>query len=188
MATPEGGITTRKGNNNSKAEFAISEGTNTSALGMASHSEGDTTVSNGWASHAEGFCTETSNNFEHAQGYYNKTNTGSSDANKTLHSIGFGTGTLRKNAQEVMCNGDFYVFGVGGYKGYFDPGMPSLPVQNVINGKQNKKDSSLTTTNKTVVGGINELKATIESLTETVSALKNKIQALESKSLNETTK
>lgn len=188
LATPEGGITTRKGNNNSKAEFAISEGTNTSALGKASHSEGDTTVSKGWASHAEGFCTETSNNFEHAQGYYNKSNTGSLDANKTLHSIGFGTGTLRKNAQEVMCNGDFYIFGVGGYEGYFRPGASSLSIQTVINRKQDKSDASLTTTNKTVVGGINELKATIESLTKTVSALKNKIQALESESLNETTK
>ena len=158
LATTEGGITTRKGNNNSKAEFAISEGTNTSALGKASHSEGDTTTSNGWASHAEGFCTETSNNFEHAQGYYNKSNTGSFDANKTLHSIGFGTGSLRKNAQEVMCNGDFYIFGVGGYVGHFEPGMPSLPIQNVIN----------------------NLQTTIRSLTETVSALESRIQALES--------
>lgn len=121
----EGNLTEATGEN------SHTEGFKAKAQGEVSHSEGDTTVSNGWASHAEGFCTETSNNFEHAQGYYNKTNTGSLDANKTLHSIGFGTGFLRKNAQEVMCSGDHFILGIGNYNGYNYQDAETL--QEVIN-------------------------------------------------------
>lgn len=69
------------------------------------------------AIHLEGRGNQVQNYAEHAQGSYNKSNSGSSDSSKTLHSIGIGTKDLRKNAQEVMMNGDFYVVGVGGYDG-----------------------------------------------------------------------
>ena len=74
-------------------------------------------------SHTEGVNTETKNRGEHAEGRYNKSNDG------TISSIGIGTGyTDRKNAFEVMENGDIYVLGLGGYDGTNagDDGVQSL--------------------------------------------------------------
>ena len=63
-------------------------------------------------SHAEGVSTQTKNEGEHAEGTYNKSNT------NTISSIGIGTSHEdRKNAFEVMKNGDAYLLGVGGYDG-----------------------------------------------------------------------
>lgn len=88
------------------------EGWNSKATGDTSHAEGHGSVAGGARSHAEGKYTQTSNDSEHAQGMYNKSNTG------TIHSIGIGTSdTNRKNAFEIMENGDAYLFGIGGYNG-----------------------------------------------------------------------
>ena len=63
-------------------------------------------------SHTEGICTNTTNEAEHAEGKYNISNTG------TISSIGIGTSTSdRKNAFEVMQNGDIYINGIGQYDG-----------------------------------------------------------------------
>ena len=103
-----------------------SEGILTVASGEMSHAEGYSTLANGKYSHAEGSGTLTTNYYEHAQGQYNKSN------EQTLHSIGIGSSsTIRRNAQEVMSNGDFYVYGIGKYDGT-NP-TESQTLQTVIN-------------------------------------------------------
>ena len=88
-----------------------SEGILTVAGGDYSHAEGYSTLANGKYSHAEGSGTLTTNYYEHAQGQYNKSN------EQTLHSIGIGSSsTIRRNAQEVMLDGEFYVYGIGNYE------------------------------------------------------------------------
>ena len=71
--------------------------------------------------HTEGEGTITRNLAEHAEGSYNVSNQASTtygNAGNTQHSIGIGTETSgRKNAFEVMQNGDVYVLGLGGYDG-----------------------------------------------------------------------
>lgn len=97
---------------------AHAEGGYTVALGLYSHTEGSYTTASGTNTHAEGDHTKTTNNAEHSQGKYNKSNTGATENLKTIHSIGIGANEEgRKNAQEVMTNGDHYIIGIGGYDG-----------------------------------------------------------------------
>lgn len=84
----------------------------------------------GISSFAEGRDTITNNLAEHAEGQYNKSNT------NTLHSVGIGTSdTDRKNAHEIMTNGNHYVYGVGGYDGTNPAAAKTL--QEMLNGKVN---------------------------------------------------
>lgn len=93
-------------------ESSHAEGHTTTASGVSSHAEGYSTTAIGESSHAEGKNTKTSNLAEHAEGKYNKSNSG------TISSIGIGSSNSdRKNAFEVMDNGDIYVYGLGGYDG-----------------------------------------------------------------------
>lgn len=104
----------------------------TSANGPGSHAEGCYTIASGQGSHTEGVCTITDNDYEHAQGKYNKSNTGETEDTKTIHSIGIGSDAdNRKNAFEVMQNGDHYIIGIGGYDGT-NPDTAST-LQDVIN-------------------------------------------------------
>lgn len=119
----EGSGTKCKGGFNSH-----SEGENTEARGVNSHSEGSNTLAGenymrsschaeGYHtsamtsySHAEGYYTKTTNESEHASGKYNVSNTGSTDADKTLFSVGNGTAdNARHNAFEIRQNGDIYL-------------------------------------------------------------------------------
>jgi hypothetical protein len=97
------------------------EGQNTHAVGLNAHAEGLRGWANGQHSHAEGVDTVTSNTAEHAEGKFNKSNKADGSfgsSGNTLHSIGIGTSASdRKNAVEVMQNGDAYLLGVGGYDG-----------------------------------------------------------------------
>lgn len=90
-----------------EGDYAISEGVQTEASGEAAHAEGE--------------FTQATNRAEHTEGCYNKSNKASDtfgDAGNTISSIGIGTNTSnRKNAVEVMQNGDMYVIGVGDYDG-----------------------------------------------------------------------
>lgn len=101
-----------------KAEGLAShaEGVNTIAKGAYSHAEGDGTKAEGDDSHAEGSSTITNNEGEHAEGKYNVSHmdlTSANTKNRTRHSVGIGTGdSARKNAHEIMENGDHY-FGDG---------------------------------------------------------------------------
>lgn len=102
------------------------------AKGLGSHAEGynddqdneTANVANGNGSHVEGHCTMAENDGEHAEGHFNLSNkrTTGTDAQKkagsTLHSVGIGTANdNRKNAFEIMQNGDAYLYGLGGYNG-----------------------------------------------------------------------
>lgn len=83
----------------------------------ASHVEGALNIAKAEQCHVEGALNVASNNYEHAQGFYNLSNTGDTDDKKTLHSVGIGAKGARKNAHEIMRNGDQYIIGVGGYDG-----------------------------------------------------------------------
>ena len=101
--------------------FSHSEGDSTQSTGNSSHAEGKSTVAAGIAAHAEGQSTQTNNRGEHAGGYFNKSskanNTFGNKGNTTFsHGIGTPEGT-RKNAFEIMENGDIYIYGKGGYDG-----------------------------------------------------------------------
>lgn len=105
-------------NNKALGQGSHVEGVGNVAQDLSCHAEGNNTKSIGAASHTEGFFVIANNLAEHAQGGYNKSNSGETPADKTLHSIGIGTGEdARKNAVEVMKNGDVYINGVGSYDG-----------------------------------------------------------------------
>ena len=147
----EGGETTVE----QKADSGHAEGYRTTVSETAAHAEGGYTKANGSYSHAEGYHTETAagtgpshaegnytkttNGVEHAEGNYNKSNRGDAPSAQTLHSIGIGTSENdRKNAFEVMQNGDAYLYGAGGYDGTNpgDEGVKTVQAQlNEIGGK-----------------------------------------------------
>lgn len=112
--------------------YAHAEGRNTEA-GNHSHSEGYYTKAQclSYGAHAEGANTETHNDCEHAEGRFNKSNIVANsswgDAGNTIHSIGIGTANNnRKNAVEVMQNGDIYIIGLGNYDGKTIQGKTKL--------------------------------------------------------------
>jgi len=86
-----------------------------------SHSEGRSTIASGSYSHAEGHGTTAKNLTEHAEGHYNISNNAFGaygNSGNTQHSVGIGTSEdAKRNAFEIMQNGDAYLYGVGGYDG-----------------------------------------------------------------------
>ena len=97
------------------------EGSNTKAYGATSHAEGYKTETHGENSHGEGEGTKTTNTNEHAEGQYNVSNKDSDDFGaglNTIHSVGIGSSSsYRKNAHEIMQNGDHYIYNIGDYDG-----------------------------------------------------------------------
>ena len=100
------------------------EGRACQAVGDYSHAEGWDTLARGPHSHTEGLGTYTTNLSEHAEGQYNvshsedRTDFNNLNGCSTVSSIGIGEDDEdRKNAIEVMQNGDIYVYGVGNYDG-----------------------------------------------------------------------
>ena len=86
-------------------------------LGQYNKASGDYTFVQGernevmkdWSA-AFGRYSKTNNYYEFATGAYNNSVTGSTDADKTLFSVGNGTGTsARHNAFEIRKNGDIYI-------------------------------------------------------------------------------
>ena len=150
-------------------DYSHTEGSGTRASGTCSHAEGEVTTASGYGSHAEGVNTITNNSGEHAEGYYNVSNSGKTDDLRTRHSVGIGSRSsniIRVNAHEIMANGDHYIYGLGGYDGTNAIKETSKTLQEVINGKQDtldlsdyqtSTDETLQTTDKTIVGAINEL-------------------------------
>ena len=102
------------------------------ASGRYSHAEGGSTEATGSYSHAEGECTIANNSGEHAEGSYNLSNTGETDDLRTRHSVGIGSIGDRKNAHEIMANGDHYIYGLGGYDGTNAAAETSQTLQQVI--------------------------------------------------------
>ena len=155
----EGEKTTSEGNYShaegylSKASGLAShaEGGNTTAAAGYSHAEGYSTTANGAHSHAEGLHTTTQNSSEHADGHYNKSNKVSDDygnAGNTQHSVGIGTGsgtTPRKNALEIMQNGDTYLYGLGTYVGT-NPVSGTNDIKTIIDSKEQLSNKITTIT------------------------------------------
>ena len=85
------------------------------------HAEGGNTMAGGDYSHTEGNSTVANNPYEHAEGHFNISHSEGTtypNAKNTIHSVGIGSNiTNRKNAEEIMQNGDKYVIGVGGFDG-----------------------------------------------------------------------
>lgn len=138
-------------------EFSHAEGYGTQALGDFSHAEGETTIAYGDSSHTEGLGTITNNVGEHAEGKYNHSNSDIEDTNNiglnTIHSIGIGTSDNdRKNAFEVMENGDIYVYNVGDYDGTNATENNTKTLQDVLGELNNGSGSS---SGITYVGGNN---------------------------------
>lgn len=103
-AHSEGNVTSGIG------EFSHSEGWGTKANDDYTHAEGRETSAMTAGAHTEGYGTKALNYYEHAQGWYNVSNTGSTDADKTLFSVGNGTANnARHNAFEIRKNGDIYI-------------------------------------------------------------------------------
>lgn len=131
-----------------KGEYSVAEGLMTHAgttdgvedwtTAKAAHAEGGGTTARGDYSHAEGNNTVTNNPYEHAEGIFNVSNNENTvypSAGNTIHSIGIGSNiNSRKNAVEVMQNGDMYVKGVGGYDGTNPSDASSI--QDIIANKQ----------------------------------------------------
>lgn len=141
---------------------AHAEGGYTVALDQYSHTEGSYTIASGANTHAEGYYTKTNNNAEHSQGKYNKSNTGATDDLKTIHSIGIGADEEgRKNAQEVMTNGDHYIIGIGGYDGTNPETAQTL--QEVVNSGSITVDTAMSDTSENAVQN-KVIKAYIDSL------------------------
>lgn len=130
-------------------DYSHAEGLNSVASGPTSHVEGEDNESNADCSHVEGYqniaegdagCSHvegkgntTTNKYEHAEGCWNKSHRASSsygNGGNTIHSVGIGTNKTsgRKNAFEIMQNGDAYVIGIGGYDGTnaAQPGIKTL--------------------------------------------------------------
>ena len=98
--------------------YAHAEGVVTTAGAMGSHTEGfcSKTENTALFSHAEGIETITKNYGEHAEGKYNisipANKTETSNTSGTIHTIGIGTATARKNAVRVDNNGEMYLAGI----------------------------------------------------------------------------
>lgn len=120
--------------NHASGNYAHAEGRQTTASGESSHTEGNSTTASGNYSHAEGYNTITKNSGEHAEGRNNVSNTGSSRNSCTIHSVGIGDSD-RKNAHEIMGNGDHYIYGLGGYDGTNAIEDTAKTLQEVINNK-----------------------------------------------------
>ena len=124
----EGNATTASG------VYSHAEGRNTLASGQSSHAEGYVTEASGVHSHAEGYYTEATGDYSHAEGYLNKSNI--VGGFYTLHSVGIGMTGYRRNAHEILNNGDHYIYGLGGYYGTNPESAQTL--QEVVNSKQSK--------------------------------------------------
>ena len=126
---------------------SITNGNGGYAEGEYSHAEGLECMTGQYAlaAHADGVGTEAFNINEHAQGRYNVSHivavSESHHEGNTVVSVGIGEDGERKNAFEIMQNGDIYVYGVGNYDGIHIKGETGAPsglqtLQEAIGGKQ----------------------------------------------------
>lgn len=147
----EGSSSTTASGENSHAE-----GVRTTASGYWSHAEGSNTTASGVCSHAEGYYTTASGLHQHAQGKYNI-----EDANdKYADIIGNGTSvSARSNAATVSWDGISW-----SQTDVRAGGTDQDSAVHSLSAKQNATDNSLETTNKTIVGAINELKTVTDAM------------------------
>lgn len=131
------------------------EGFRTTASGSYSHTEGRSTTASGYYSHAEGYYATASSAYQHAQGKYNI-----EDANdKYADIIGNGTAAARSNAATVSWTGIIW-----SQTDVRAGGTDQDAATHSLVAKQNATDNTLTTTAKTIVGAINELKTATDAM------------------------
>lgn len=119
-----------EGAGTAEGNYSHAEGVGTKANGDYSHAEGSYANAEGMCSHAEGMFALVQNTAEHGEGIYNASHTHDSNpALQTVHSVGIGSGIYsRRNAHEIMRNGDHY-FGDGKlYLGRFGQAKGRLDV------------------------------------------------------------
>lgn len=132
------------------------EGNFATASGLCSHAEGRHATASGDWSHAEGNRTIASSNYQHAQGKYNI-----EDANdKYADIIGNGSSSSAKsNAATVSWEGISW-----SQTDVRAGGTDQDAATHSLAAKQNATDNTLETTDKTIVGAINELKTVTDSM------------------------
>lgn len=140
------------------------EGYSTTASGLYSHAEGSGTEASGNYSHSEGYNTKASANFQHVLGFYNieDTNitpyipeTSNPVDTKGIYATIIGNGHSideRSNAQTVSWTGITW-----SQTDVRAGGTDQDSATHSLAAKQNATDNNLTTTDKTIVGAINEL-------------------------------
>lgn len=155
----EGASTTASGSN------SHAEGAGTTASGTGSHAEGTSTKASGNGSHAEGLGTTASSEYQHAQGKFNI-----EDVNDKYADI-IGNGTTpadRSNAATISWEGISW-----SQTDVRAGGTDQDAATHSLSAKQNATDNSLETTDKTIVGAINELSAdkqdTLQFYTESIT-------------------
>lgn len=141
-----------------------------------SFSVGSDNIASGKLSHVEGFGTIAKNAYEHAQGSLNVSNNGATADKQTIHSIGIGANGARKNAQEVMQNGDHYIVDIGGYDGTSITEAQTL--QKVINSKVDKEEGKYLSSND-YTNSDKEKVSLIEALQTIILELQEKINSKE---------
>lgn len=120
------------------------------------------------------------NSSEFAHGQFNVSSTGESDDLKTHYSIGIGTSdTDRKNAEEVMKNGDHYVYGIGGYDGTNTSASSTL--QEVVAAKAESSDVTAIQEDITQINASLETKMDVSGVTNIVVLTSAEYTALETK-------
>ena len=97
-------------NSATRGDFSIALGEYCTASAKSSFARGSYNNALTDYSFASGYYIMANNNSEHSCGQYNVSNTGSTDADKTLFSVGNGTDrNARHNAFEIRKNGDIYL-------------------------------------------------------------------------------
>lgn len=137
-----------EGNNTTASKNSHAEGSGTTASGTYSHAEGFNTTASGFQSHAEGWRTMASSKQQHAQGRYNIEDVN----NKYADIIGNGSVSARSNAATVSWDGISW-----SQTDVRAGGTDQDAATHSLAAKQNSTDNSLTTTDKTIVGAINEV-------------------------------
>jgi hypothetical protein len=144
------------------APWSHAEGYSTTASGNNSHAEGFGTIASGQGSHAEGLYTITSNRYQHAQGKWNIED----DNDKYADIIGNGSSSARSNATTVSWDGISW-----SQSDVRAGGTDQDSAAHSLSAKQNATDNNLTTTNKTIVGAINELNSEVATNTTNIGTL-----------------
>lgn len=106
-----GAFSHAEGNSFADGDYSHAEGYGCSAEKANSHAEGYSCIARGENSHAEGHATVAKRQNSHAEGTYNIQD----DA--AIHSVGIGTGSVRKDAHRITYDGKHYIIGIGGFDG-----------------------------------------------------------------------
>ena len=171
---------------NASGNYSHAEGESTTAQGVASHSEGNNTKAIGDYSHTEGYFTETKNFAEHAEGIYNLSNTTDygEQKTKTLSSIGIGNDQERKNAFEVMQNGDVYINDIGNYDGknavYNENGTTVYTLQHVVNNLDDNLQNlsnTVSSLDSKIDNEINEINTNLSSRIDEIDELNTNLSS-----------